>query len=315
MENLLFYSVLDENLAKEAGIVAGSYNFTYKVDGQELPLLLKKKRSYVLEDTSESWKLESDGLRIRRSVTIEYPDLLYGRNGIVPTDAEFGVCIIWNNYSIKQIGYIFPVKEDINGDSVQYSFDYVFKPGELIGAFLLETVLYLKKAAPILKEEESSLINKTGVNIGTIDAIDINTASLNMDFPVRDVNDKDQPLWWLELNWDDPRKDLFDENTVCLYLNFYYNYCPRIGDTIKNEELLIEIMATVYLMIFKQIEFSGDEILKNTIEGVGLEPGSVSMMMNYFCDSGSPINFNSIDKMQKTIHEKVRMMLTAGENE
>ena len=315
MENLHFYSVLNDDLVKEAGLVAGDYSFSYMVDGQEVFLKLKRKKSFVLEDDSESWKLENDGLRIRRAVTVEYPELLYGKKGIVPTGATMGVCIIWNNYSIKQIGYFFPIRQSISGDSNEFYFDHCFKPGEMTGAVSFETILFLKKAAPELKTGEESLINKTGVNIGTIDFVDINTTSLNMDFPVRDVNDKNQPLWWLELNWDDPRVDLFDENTVCLYLNGAYDYCPKIGDKIKNEELLIEIMTTVYLMIFKQIEFSGDDVLRNTIEGVGLEPGSVSMMMNYFCDSGDPIVFGPIDKMHKSIHEKVRIMLTAGDSE
>ena len=315
MENLHFYSVLTDELAKEAGIIAKDYSFSYKVDGQEVPLTMKGKKTFSLEDESESWKLENDGLHLQRTVTIEYPALLYGENGIVPSGASMGICIIWNNYSVKQIGYIFPNSTTNDEDSIIYGFDHWFLPGEMVGAVSFETILYLKTAAIDLKEGEESLINKPGVNIGTIDYIDINTSSLNMDFPVRDVNDKTKPLWWLELDWDDPRKDLFDENTVCLFLNSYYDYCPRIGDRIKNEELLVEIMTTVYLMIFKQIEFSGDEIIRNTIEGVGLEPGSISMMMNYFCNSGDPINFGAIDKMHRAIHENVRKMLTAGEDE
>ena len=133
-----------------------------------------------------------------------------------------------------------------------------------------------------------------------------------MDFPVQEVNSKQQPLWWLELgDWIDPRIDLFNEDNLCLYLNSSYNCCPKLGDTIKNMDVLIEIITTAYTMIFQKI--IDMECLAHTVNDVDLEPGSISKIMFYFwsgCDT--PIDTSSPERMHKTIWPNVETMINRG---
>ena len=46
---------------------------------------------------------------------------------------------------------------------------------------------------------------------------------------------------------------MFSKENICLYLNTAYDACPMAGETIKNIDLLIQIISTTYLLIFKKM--------------------------------------------------------------
>ena len=153
------------------------------------------------------------------------------------------------------------------------------------------------------------------MSVGVVDSISLDFDNLYMDFPIKEVKDAALPLWWLELNqWSDPTQDPFSEDYVCLYLNSYYSHCPKVGDVIKNEDILIEIISTSYLMIIKKIDEMG--YLSQTLDGVDLESGSISQVIYYFYTSCEiALRMESIDALQKTIHMNVEKMLKGGDNE
>jgi len=311
MENLHFYPTITAEILDNAGCVCGKYDFSYRIEEQYKALRAKGKTTVRLEDSLESWKVENDGLRISRQISFEYPTFLYGDAGVAPSDSQLGVCIIWTNRNLTQMGYILPQSEADNNGKLIYNFLHEFEPGSIKGDLQLETVLYLKKSAEEVSEKEQNLVNIAGVTVGMIDEVSLDFDSLYMDFPIRDVKEKDQPLWWIEFNqWEDPTKDPFSEDTICLYLNSYYDYCPKVGDTIKNIELLIEIISTAYLMIFEKIRDMSEQYFINTIDGIDLEPGSIGMVMNYFYRGCDPsLKTESIDMLQKTIRVNIEKML------
>lgn len=313
MDNLYFYPVLNDQLVEDAGCYSSNYEFSYYLDGAFRPLKSKGKNSIKLDDPLETWKIENDGLCIIRQVIIEYPQVLKGKNGIACNAAEIGLCIIWNNRTLTQMGYIMPESIVRQGSQEIYSFKHQFEPGEIIGDLTLDTVLYIKTEAKTVEADEKHLINETGVTLGSVDTKSLNFDNAYMDFPIVDIKEKNQPLWWLELNqWEDPRSDPFNEDFVCLYLNSYYDYCPKVGDVIKNEEILIEIISTAYLMIIKRIEEMG--FLNDTLNDVDLEPGSISKIIFYFYASCNvPLKYESIDAMQKTIRQNIEAMIKGND--
>lgn len=315
MENLFFFPTADKGMLEEAGCYSNGYKFSYEIDGVNYALKAKGKNVVKLEDALESWKIEEDGLKMSTCITVEYPQMLKGENGVACDDAEVGICIIWNNRALTQMGYIMPSNVLKRGNAEISMFEYEFPAGEIKSDLTLETVLYLKKAADRVREEERHLINEAGVTLGVIDSVVLNFESMYMDFPIKEIKDGKYPLWWLELNqWEDPRADAFTEDHVCLYLNSYYSYCPRVGESIKNVELLVEIISTAYLMILKKIEEMDclNETLNNS---TNLELGSISKVMYYFYSSCNvPLKFDSIDSLQKTIRQNIEKMLK-GDNE
>jgi len=314
LDNLFFFPTITQQLLRDAGCVCEDYRYGYFIEGAYHSLIPKGKRAVRLEDALDAWKIEIDGLRIHRRIIIEYPKLLQGKTGVACIGAELGVCIIWNNKSLSQMGYILPQQTSHEGNKLVFDFLHLFPPGEIKGDLLLDTVLYIKTAAKTVLTGEEALINEAGVTVGIIDSTALDFDSEYMDFPVRDVKESSQPLWWLELNqWDDPTQNSFTEDYVCLYLNSYYDYCPKVGDVIKNKELLIEIVSTAYLLIFLKIDDMG--FLNRTINNVNLEPGSISMVMYYFYSSCDPdLKVECTDLLQKTIRQNIEKMLM-GVNE
>lgn len=301
-------------MLSDAGCTAGEYEFSYPLEGNYHRLQPKGKGTIKLEDDLETWKVENDGLRVLRKIAIEYPDAFKGPEGIACADAELGTCIIWSNRTLTQMGYIMPESNIRLGTTEIYNFSHLFPAGDIKGDLTLDTVVYIKRAAVQVRDNERHLMNEAGVSVGTIDTVNLSFDSIYMDFPIKDVNDSNQPLWWLEMkDWEDPRSDPFDEDHICLYLNSAYSYCPKVGDTIKNVDLLVEIITTAYLMIFNKIEEKG--CLNATMNDSDLEPGSISKIMYYFYDSCDPkIRYESIEAMQKTIHQNIEFILKGGDD-
>lgn len=315
MDNLSFYPTLNDELLEKSGCVCGKYDFSYLIEGAYRALRARGKSTVKLEDSLESWKIENDGLRICRQIILESPSCLYGKNGLICQGANLGISIIWNNKTLTQMGYIKPESVVTQGEKVIINFRYDFLPGEIKGDLILDTVLYVQKAAEEVLEGEEHLINEAGVTVGVIDSIALDFDSLYMDFPIKEVKDANLPLWWLELNqWADPTQDLFNEDYVCLYLNSHYACCPKVGDTIKNVDILVEIVSTAYLMIIKKIEDMG--YLVQTIDDSNLEPSSISKAINYFYRGCDPmLRTESIDSLHKSIRMNIERMLKGGVNE
>ena len=315
MQNLFFYPTLNENLMDASGCSISQYGFSYLFDGEYRVLKAKGKSTVKLEDSWESWKIETDGLHIKREISFEYPEALYGENGIACKDAELGLSIIWTNRTLTQMGTILPASVSKVGSLTRILFEHDFNPGEIQGDLELETILYIKRPGEITAEDEVHLMNEAGVNVGVLDEVKLDFGSMYMDFPIQEVNSKQQPLWWFNIeSWTDPTRDLFNEDNLCLFLNSAYDCCPKVGETIKNSEVLIDIITTAYTMIFQKIIEM--DCLNKTINDVDLEPGSICKIMFYFfsgCDT--TIDFSSEERMHRSIWMNVASMLNGGDGE
>lgn len=313
MENLFFYPTLTPELVENAGISVSQYTFSYYFDNEFRELRQNGRNTVKLEDSLESWKIENDGLHIVRDISIEYPEVLLGEHGIACRDAKIGYCIRWINKSLTHRGIIYPKLEGKNGEVLHVSFEYDFEPKTIKGDLELQTVLYIKKTSDNVESSEQHLINDSGVVIGVLDDCRIDFGSIYMDFPIQEINSKEQPLWWLELgDWEDPTQEPFNEDNVRIYLNSAYSCCPQVGDVIKNVDVLIDIISTAYTMILNKIEEMG--YLSRTINDVNLEAGSISKIMCYFL-SGCNVDTSSLERMHKTIWLNVASVLKGGDDE
>ncbi len=312
---MFFYPTLTDELKEVSGYSATPYSYSYHIGEYEYSLMAKGKGTIKIED--ENWKIEQDGLRLRRTVNFEYPEMLIGKNGIACTGAEVGIGITWINRTLTLMGTILPIKDYVLDNKREVVFDYEFQPGEIQGDLELEMIAYIKKSVDVVSEDERHLINDEGVTVGILDETHLDFGRLHMDFPIQEVYDKNQPLWWIEIgDWDDPTVELFNEDNLCVYLNTAYDLCPRLGENIKNLDMLIEIITTSYMMIFKKIDELG--YLAQTINDNDLEPGSISKIMFYFysgndADDCEKIDFSTCERLHRTIWMNVSAMLKKGD--
>lgn len=311
MENLFFFQKATSNLLELAGCNCEEYEFSFIRNGTSQVLHQSGVDVTRLSDSSETWKVENDGITLNRDVVINYPYFLKGKDGIACKKAELGMCIIWKNRKLSQKGYILPYKISSSEYTEIYSFRHTFLPGELSGDLVLDTVFYIKSSAEAVDSTEINLMNEEGVIVGEVDTKLIDFSNIYMDFPIFETSDKNQPLWWMEVvQWDDPTVDKFTDENIKVYINTSYAECPKIGDSIKNTEILSHIIATSYFILFSKLS---DDELNRTRKDIDLEPNSICKILYYFIDlcvdNNNPLVFDNPERLLKTITFNVKRIL------
>lgn len=316
MESLNFYPKLTEQLKESCGLSVSKYVFSYSFQDKSFGIKQKGTTTIKLSDPLEIWKIEDEGISFSKTISIAYPRLLYGVNGIACKGAKIGVCIMWTNKTLTQTGCILPDSDIETETGRTCSFNYSFAPGIIKGDLELSALLYIKQKANDLLPGEEKLINEEGVTIGEIETVILDFNSIYMEFPIEEYNSPNEPLWWVYFSqWEDPKVDLFDRENICLYLNPYYSACPMVGEEIKNFDLLIDIMATTYFLIFKRIEEDPDD-MKATQQNLGLENNSICSIMHQFIESCPlPLHFESPEALLKSLQVNIRKLLEEGDDQ
>lgn len=315
MDNLQFYPSLTPGMLEDSGYTSDKYIFTYEYQGKYLGLQQKGTAVTKLTDPLEIWNIETEGLNIVKTIRFAYPELLFGPNGVACRGAELGLCIMWTNKSLTQTGYILPETDITTPQGRVCKFNYAFPGGEISGDLELVISMYIKKPAETVLEDETDLINEAGVTVGEIERTVLDFNSIYMEFPIEEFKSEHEPLWWVEFSeWEDPKTtDLFTKDNVCLYLNPYYDACPSpstgdAGKSIKNQDLLIDILAQTYLMIFMRLS---DDDLRATKMNIGLSNNSICSVLHEFIKScnTTELHWESPERLLKSLQINIRKML------
>lgn len=315
MKNLQFYPSITPEMLEDSGYSSDKYIFTYEYQGKYLGLQQKGTAVTKLTDPLEIWNIESEGLNISKTVRFAYPDLLFGPRGVACEGAELGLCIMWTNKTLTQTGYILPETDITTPQGRVCKFNYSFLGGEISGDLELVISIYIKRPAETVLEDEHDLINEAGVTVGEIERTVLDFNSIYMEFPIEEFKSENEPLWWVEFSeWEDPKTtDLFTKDNICLYLNPYYDACPSpstrdTGKSIKNQDLLIDILAQTYLMIFMRLS---DDDLRATKLGINLSNNSICSVLHEFIEScnTAELHWESPERLLKSLQINIRKML------
>lgn len=313
MQNIYFYPKLTDHLIEDCGCSVTKYMFTYSYQDQEFELEQKGTSVIRVSDPLEIWKIDTEGISFEKTVSIAYPRLLHGKQGVACTGAEIGLCIIWTNRTLTQTGCILPDVDLITPQGRTCTFRHTFAPGTIAGDLELTISAYIKKAASTVLNDEENLMNEEGVSVGELESIVLDFSSIYMEFPIEEYKSEKEPLWWVEFSqWEDPKTcDEFTKDNICLYLNPYYAACPMTDGTIKNMDLLIDILATTYFMIFQRLS---EDDLKATRQDIGLQPNSICSILHQFIeDCEEEPRFETPEKLLKSLQKEMRIRLTAGD--
>lgn len=316
MINLSLFPTLTTDMLENSGYTSEKYRFSYAYQGHYYGLQQKGSATVKLTDPLDIWKIEDEGLKVNKTVRIAYPDLLRGPHGVACRDAELGLCIIWTNKALTQTGYILPETSAFSPQGLVCDFNYEFTPGCISGDLELSLIMYIKKKAEIVRDDERALINEEGVTVGEIERTILDFNSVYMEFPIEEYKSEKEPLWWVEFSeWEDPKtSDMFTKDNICLYLNPYYEGCPSpsmdaSGGSIKNIDLLIDILAQTYLLIFERL--SEDE-LRATKQNIDLTNNSICSILHQFIESCNEVelDWGAPERLLKTLQVNIRKMLT-----
>lgn len=310
MDNFRFYPTLTDDMTEKSGCSVEKYSFSYTSGEWEYELNQKGRSTIKLIDPSEIWKIENDGLRLEKKISIAYPNFLFGKDGIVCADAELGICIIWTNKTLTQTGCIMPVSDITTPNGRNCYFEYDFEPGRISGDLELSVIMYVKKQADSIHNDEHNLMNEEGVSVGVLETVVLDFNSIYMEFPIEEFSSENEPLWWVEFSeWEDPKTiETFTKENICLYLNPHYHLCPMTDGNIKNVEMLSEILAMTYFMIFNRLS---DEDLRATKNDINLEPGSIcSVLHQFLLDCDEDLVFEPRERLLKGLQMNISKRLT-----
>lgn len=321
MQDICFYPQLTEELLGTCGYSSEKYVFTYEYQGSDYGLRQKGSSTVKLSDPLEIWKVETEGIKLDKTIRIAYPQFLYGPEGVACKNAEIGLCIIWTNKALTQTGVILPVSDVTTPQGRVCKFNYAFEPGLIMGDLELAVEMYIKRAASEPESGEENLINEAGVSLGEAETVTLDFSSVYMEFPIEEFRSETEPLWWVEFSqWEDPKtSDLFTRDNVCLYLNPYYSSCPSPstsgdGNTIKNLDLLIDILAQTYMLMFTRLS---DDDLRATQQNIGLTPNSICSILHQFikeCNEGDGLHFETPEALLKSLQINIRKKLEVTNN-
>ena len=130
------------------------------------------------------------------------------------------------------------------------------------------------------------MANQYGCILGELDSkFVIRLDGVGSVFPVYEIHEPGQPLWYVKCDWDDPTYDLFSD---CVAININtahknYKYLDKTKRTF-DEQLLKEIMASALGVIITKLKEQENYWDVTTI-GEDLQSGSVSEAINYFINT------------------------------
>ena len=289
VNTVMLFPSLNEELLKRIRFQKQKYIFYYiGKDHEEHELkdepIEALSSIYCIKDEEGEWTQDRYNIGFRRRYCLRTFQCLFGENGIACKNALLGLAIVWTSSDSKQRGVVpvgtFSAKDQILDVEAEKFFDRA----QLRGEIELTTVIYLAKAGKP-EGNELHLANINGYILGELETFTIKLDGTGSAFPVFEVSDPGQPLWYVKCDWIDPTEDQF-EDCVSINLNTAhknYKYIDRNQKTF-NACLLSEIMASAISNIIEKVRLQTvywDQVLSND----NLDEGSVGQAIFYFTDT------------------------------
>ena len=290
MKELYFYPTLNESNVKDFGIDIGELVFSYN------DIALKTDESGVLRNPVEkTWLVQNNGMTMRTSIRLKTPEKLYGKDGVICRGAKIGFYAIWSNPSTMQADSC--ILNSVDG--INFELRQTFAPEMIKGTLNLTIHAFVESPAETVSEEESFLMNDSGVSIGVVATKSVLLNDDHLSFPIIKVKEDDKPLWWVTLDWEDPKVERFD-NCITVFLNKKFKTYPKSG---KDAEFLCTIIASVYFLVIKKLKMQDGDIIRSLFNGSDeFEEFSVCAVMSHFCGM---LQFLDFDKMVSLTDEKL----------
>lgn len=286
--NILLYPTLTEELQKKIRFQKKPFAFYYEKDEEECELKDEPTEAYssiyLIKDEAGIWSQDEYNLCFRRQYCLRTFQCLFGELGIACHSAKLGIAIIWTSSDSKQRGVI-PVGTFCEHDSIlEATAEQKYHKAQLRGEVNFSTILYIAEAG-IPSEDERHLANENGYILGELDNYTIKLDGSGSAFPVFEVYEEGQPLWYVKCDWMDPTMDLF-EDCVSINLNTAHKNYKYIDQKQKvfNSQLLAEIMASALTIIIEKLRLDPGYWEQITIND-SLEHGSVGQAIYYFMDT------------------------------
>ena len=299
------FPVIDEQILDSL-----DFNIDDKFNNGDLTECPAENEIILIDNKNENclWQFNFGDLSLSRSIIINNPKILFGKNGVACTDAVLGVGIQWSSTQSRTRGCYEITQFDSNFEKIDFSINQpiTFTRNSLLNYLNLQTIIYIKKAGTPT-DEEMFLANDEGIILGELDFKKIRLDGNASELPIfdEDVSSSTDPLWKVLLNIDNPHENMFVDSFQ-IFLNKNnpsYNRVNRNLPELYDSHLMDEIVASALSMLvselrtttyWKEIEDNDSKILD----------GSTSSVVHHFIDK---LNINT--KNTITINESFRKLI------
>lgn len=292
---IFLYPSLTDSIKDEI-FQAKKYIFSYtNQDGVERDL------DYEVSDASSVvnclrtdgvWSADSYNLFVRRTIALKNFRRLFGPNGLACRNARLGLSLVWTSPDSRQRGaehlVEFGVTEEEFARTRDHTFtecevDLEFHAAKIRGDINFSIILYIAKAGSPAKNE-THLANEEGLVLGTFDSFTLRIDGSGSLFPVFEVYEKNQPLWYVRCDWTDPTSDQFSES-VSININTAHKNYKFIDRSQKTfcAQLLTEVMSSALCCIIEKIR--SEKYLDQILGDDEMESGSVGEVVRYFANT------------------------------
>jgi len=284
------YPTMTPDFNAKLGLHHMGLNLTYFKDREIVELNLETAdstgRSYTVSDGKNLWDPEDYELTVYKEYMISNPSFMFGENGVCPRSSTLGLAMIWSCKGTNSRGVIVIDEIDIStqGDR-KYFFKHTFPKGTLRNTLDLELIIYLKKIGNLIQKHEKIFAGIEGLTLGSIDSTKIVIDGNASMFPIVTVDEPSQPLWWVNLDYNDPTEDLFSVEYISLKINKAHKDYKKLEtvEGIAGNPLLIEIMASAVQIIVNALKKS--PYWENIVSKNQIDPGSIAEAICYILET------------------------------
>lgn len=286
--DIRLFPYLTEDLMNRIRLQSRQYCFYYEKDNEEQELVEESLDAgasfYAVKDEKGIWTPDDYNLCFRRQICLRTFQCLFGPEGIACRNATLGLAVIWKSADSKQRGAIPAGTFNIKDSILETTVEKRFARGQLRGKVEFSTVLYIvREGRP--KRDEKHLANEQGFILGELEKHIIKLDGAGSTFPVFEVSEKGQPLWYVKCDWYDPAVDSFSDS-VSINLNTAhknYKYIDR-NQSSYNPQLLAEVMAGALTVIVEKVRLQ-PEAWEQIMSNDNLERGSIGEAIHYFAET------------------------------
>lgn len=287
--DILLFPSLNEDLVSKIRFQKQRFRFYYTDKNEEEYDLIDEPLDtqssiYTIKDENGVWTQDDNNLCLSRKYCLRTFQCLFGDSGIVCKNAKLGLAIQWTSSDSRQRGVIRIGEVGIDDRILEAEAQKEFGKAQLRGIVNFSTILYIAKSG-IPEKNEKHLANTEGYILGELDNYTIKLDGSSSAFPVFEVSEPGQPLWYVKCDWLDPTVDLFSES-VSINLNTAHKNYAYIDRTNKHfdNQLLAEIMSSALSLIIEKLRLEVG-YWEQIMQGSDLEYGSVGQAIYYFMDT------------------------------
>lgn len=287
--SILLFPSLNDELISRIRFQKQRFNFFYTDKNEEEYELVDEPIEAMslinaIKDERGVWTQDDNNLCFRRKYCLRTFQCLFGENGIACSDALLGLGIQWTSPDSRQRGVISIGTFGAGDQILEVEAEKKFGKAQLRGEVNFSTILYIAKAGNPT-ESEMHLANTEGYVLGELDSYTIKLDGTSSTFPIYEVSEPGQPLWYLKCDWYDPTADSMAD---CVSINFNtahknYAYLDRENKN-YDSQLLAEIMASAITLLIEKVRLE-QGYWEQIMQGESLETGSVGQAIYYFMET------------------------------